>query len=484
MTIEQAAVGIAILLLVSVFASKASGRLGVPTLIAFLLLGMLAGSEGIGGIAFDDAGMAQRLGVLALVFILFAGGAETDWNHIRGVAAPAGALATVGVLITALIVGWFAHLVADLTLIEGLLLGAIVSSTDAAAVFSILRSRGVRMRRDLSGLLELESGSNDPMAVFLTTAVLQAMLNPSSSISDAAIAFVQQMTFGAAAGVLAGFVAVRLINRAHLEYQGLYPVLTIAMVLFTYGATSEIGGNGFLAVYLLGVMMARENYVQRRTLTRFHDGIAWLMQIAMFVTLGLLVFPSQLAPVAGVSLAIAAVLMLVARPVAVFLTLAPTRFAFAEKVLISWVGLRGAVPIILATFPLVAGIPASPLIFNIVFFIVFASVLLQGASIAVVARKLGLDEAQSDAPAESVHLSGRGESSLVTLEVAPGSRGDGLRVVELGWPRETLILIVYRGTEFFVPNGATQIFAGDRLIVLTSKATVDDLRQCVGASAA
>jgi cell volume regulation protein A len=478
--VEQVLVGIALLLLASVFASRASGRLGVPALAMFLVLGMLAGSEGIGGIYFDDAATAQRLGVIALVFILFAGGMETDWTHIRRVAAPAGALATVGVLITAVLVGWFAHIAAGLSIMEGLLLGAIISSTDAAAVFSILRSKGVRLRRDLGALLEIESGSNDPMAVFLTTMVLGLMTAPGGSAWSPLLSFVQQMTFGAVAGIAAGIATVRLLNRARLEYQGLYPVVTIAMVMLTYGATAFIGGNGFLAVYLLGVVMARENYVQRRTLTRFHDGIAWLMQIAMFITLGLLVFPSKLPSVAGVSLAVAAVLMLVARPVAVLLTLAPVRMPLREKLLVAWVGLRGAVPIILATFPLVAGVPVAPVLFNIVFFIVFASVLLQGTTIAPVARWLGLDEAaSSETPPETVHLSGRGESALVTLEVEEGSRADGHRVVELQWPRETLILVVYRGNEFFVPNGATALSAGDRLIVLTSNAAVDALRQSV-----
>jgi potassium/hydrogen antiporter len=485
MIVEQVLVATAVLLLASVLATRASGRLGVPTLVVFLGLGMLAGSEGIGGIYFDDATLAQRLGIIALIFILFAGGIETDWSHVRHGAGPAAALATVGVLITTLVVGWFAHVLADLTLLEGLLLGAIVSSTDAAAVFSILRSRGVRLRRDLAAVLELESGSNDPMAVFLTTTVLQMMLTPSTSIGSAAVAFVQQMTFGAAAGVLFGLVAVRLLNWARLEYQGLYPAITIAMVMLTYGATALIGGNGFLAVYVLGITMARENYVQRRTLTRFHDGIAWLMQIAMFITLGLLVFPSRLPPVAGVSLAIAAVLMLVARPISIFVTLAPARVPFKEKLLISWVGLRGAVPIILATFPLVAGVPASSFIFNVVFFIVFASVLLQGTTIALVARWLGLDEASNpELSPTGVHLAGRGESALVTLEVKPGSRADGHRVVELNWPRETLILVLYRGNEFFVPNGATVLVQGDRLVVLASKATLDALRASVEGDAA
>jgi cell volume regulation protein A len=481
MTLEEILAILGIMLLVSVVASKASGRLGVPVLIIFLGLGMLAGSEGIGGIYFDDAMLSQRLGVIALVFILFAGGLETDWNYVRLGAKRASILATLGVLVTSLIVGWAAHLLTDLSLLEGMLLGAIVSSTDAAAVFSILRSRGVRLRRDLAAVLELESGSNDPMAVFLTTAVLQLMAQPSAPVWKTVVDFVQQMAFGALAGIVIGWLAVKIINRLHLEYQGLYPVLTVAIVLFTYGATSEIGGNGFLAVYLLGISLARQNFVQRRTLLRFHDGVAWLMQIAMFTTLGLLVFPSQLLPVAGASLLVVAVLMFVARPVAVFISLAFSKVPFKEKVLISWVGLRGAVPIILATFPLVAGIPAAGPIFNIVFFIVFASVLLQGTTIALAARVLGLDAAQVTefSPAEA-HLAGRGESAVITAEIAQGAFAAGKRVVELDWPREALILVIYRGVEFFVPNGATELHAGDRLIVLTPKTSVEAVEKSLG----
>ena len=484
MVLEQILAALAVLLIVSVLASKASGRLGVPVLIIFLGLGMLAGSEGIGGIYFDDAGLAQRLGIIALAFILFAGGLETDWNFVRTGVRRASILATAGVLITSLVVGVAAHMLTSLTLLEGMLLGAIVSSTDAAAVFSILRSRGVRLRRDLAAVLELESGSNDPMAVFLTTAVLQLMAQPTAPLWRTVLDFVQQMTFGAVAGIVIGWLVVEMINRLHLEYQGLYPVLTIAVVLFTYGATSMIGGNGFLAVYLLGITMARQNFVQRRTLLRFHDGVAWLMQIAMFITLGLLVFPSQLPPVAVASLLIAAALMFVARPLAVFLCLAFSRVPWREKTLISWVGLRGAVPIILATFPLVAGVPAAGAIFNIVFFIVLLSVLLQGTTIAPAARLLGLDDGKvvDHSPADA-HLAGRGESAVITAEVNDGSFAAGKRVVELDWPREALILVIYRGLEFFVPNGATELHAGDRLIVLTPKTSVEAVeRSLAGAS--
>ena len=482
MVLDNVLVVVAVLLALSIFASKASGRLGVPALILFLVLGMLAGSEGIGGIYFDDAEVAQWVGVVALAFILFAAGLATDWKFVRPSVRSALSLSTVGVLLTTLVVGWFAHRIAGLSLLQGMLLGAIVSATDAAAVFSILRSSGVSLRQHVTAILELESGSNDPMAVFLTTALLQLLVNSSAHVGSLIFDFVRQMTFGAAAGVLIGFAAVHVLNRMRLDYPGLFPVMTIAIVLLTYGATNLIGGSGFLAVYLAGIVMGNRNFIQRRTLTRFHDGIAWLMQIAMFITLGLLVFPSRLVPVAWTSLAIAAFLIFFARPLAVFASLSFSRMTIREKLFISWVGLRGAVPIVLATFPLLAGISAAPAIFNIVFFIVLASVMIQGTTIAPIARLLRVNvPTVSDwSPAEA-HLASRGEGALVTLNVAQDASAANHRVVELDWPRETLILVVYRGNDFFVPNGATEIKPGDRLIVLTSKESLESLQASVAA---
>lgn len=480
-SIEQVLLGIALLLLASIAASKASGRLGVPALLLFLVLGMAAGSEGIGGIEFDDARLAQSLGVVALAFILFAGGLETNWSFVRRSVWRAVSLATAGVLLTALGVAWFAAEFLDFPPAMGFLLGAIVSSTDAAAVFSILRSRGVRLDEDVAATLELESGSNDPMAVFMTTAAIQFLTQDDLPAWSLAIAFMREMTLGAGLGIALGFIAVRLLNRFHLEYDGLYPVMTIAMVLLTYGLTYLVGGNGFLAVYLAGMVMGNQNFIQRRTITRFHDGLAWLMQIAMFLTLGLLVFPSQLVPVAGVSIALSVALMLLARPAAVFLGLAAASMNVREKTFVAWVGLRGAVPIILATFPLLAGVPQSQTIFNIVFFVVLLSVLVQGTSIPLMARLLRVDAAGvADRSPSLPALGSKSDSSLVTLEARPGSAAAGHRIVELAaWPREALILVIYRGNEFFVPDGSTMIEPGDRLIVLTSRETVDLARAIV-----
>lgn len=480
-SVEQLLLAIALLLLLSVLGSKASGRLGVPALLVFLALGMLAGSEGIGGIEFDDARIAQWLGVVTLAFILFAGGLETEWHFVRRSVWPAVSLSTIGVVVTAGIVAVFGFRFLHLTLAEGFLLGAIVSATDAAAVFSILRSAGVRLNNDVAATLELESGSNDPTAVFLTTACVQVLTHGDTTPALLVLHFLREMSLGAICGIGAGFAAVWLLNRLHLEFEGLYPVLTVAVVMLTYSVTDLIGGNGFLAVYLTGIVMGNRNFIQRRSLTRFHDGLAWLLQIAMFLTLGLLVFPSRLVPVASVSAILTAVLMFVARPVAVFLSLAFSRLSLRERTVIAWVGLRGAVPIVLATFPLLAGVPNSGMIFNIVFFVVLASVAVQGTTIAPVARWLHADVPKSADHSQAVaSLPPRSESSLVTLAVGPESPAAGRRVVELqGWPRDALILVLYRGADFFVPHGSTELRPGDRLIVLANRTTIERLHDIV-----
>jgi cell volume regulation protein A len=476
--IEQLLVGAAVLLLAGVLASKASSRLGIPALLLFLAIGMLAGSEGIGGIPFDDARLAQALGVVALAFILFAGGLDTNWPSASCVFWRGMSLSTLGVFLTALITGAFARLLLGVPWLEGLLLGSIVSSTDAAAVFAILRSRGVSLKEPVKRLLELESGSNDPMAVFLTLACIRYLTQPGTPVADLAWMFAQQMAFGAVAGYGMGRVAVFVLNRLKLEAEGLYPVATIALVLLTYGAASLLNGNGYLAVYLAGIVMGNADFIHKRSLVRFHDGLAWLMQISMFVVLGLLVFPSHLIPVAGNALLLAAVLMLLARPAGVFLALAFARMEFRERLLISWVGLRGAVPIVLATFPFVAGVPTADLHFNVVFFIVLASVLLQGTSINTVARWLRLQAplmaALRHPLEEAIH--GGGRTSLVEIPVPEGSPVTGKRLVDLGLPKSTLIVLLARNETFLVPRGSTVIEPQDVLWVLGDKEGIAGVR--------
>lgn len=481
MTIEYILLGFALLLLFSIFASKASGRFGVPALILFLSVGMLAGSEGPGGIYFDNASVAQSLGVVALVYILFAGGMDTVWKNVRSVLGPAVGLATFGVAITAGLVGVFTSYALGLSLLEGLLIGAIVSSTDAAAVFAVLRSRSIGLKGKIKPLLELESGSNDPMAVFLTVGLTALIANPGSSIFGLVPDFFQQMILGALLGYAFGKGMLFTLNRARLEYEGLYPVLTLAMVALAYGATALVGGNGFLAVYIAGLVLGNNYFIHKQSLVRFHDGIGWLMQIAMFLTLGLLVFPSSILPVTGTGLIVALFLMIVARPVSVFLTLAPTGMNWREKAMISWVGLRGAVPIILATFPLLAGIAQAEMIFNLVFFIVILSVLLQGTTLPFAARLLKVNapmQRQRRYPLEYVETEdSKFKSGMVEVPVHPNAFAVGKPIVALGIPEDTLIVLIGRGDEFVIPNGATVIEENDTLLVLAGEKSLAELRK-------
>ena len=386
-----------ILLLLSIVAWKVSSRLGIPALLFFLAIGMLAGSDGPGGIYFDNAFVAQSVGVVALAFILFAGGLETEWKVVRPALGGALALSTIGVLLTTVIVAIFAFLVLHLSFLEGLLLGAIISATDAAAVFSVLGARKLRLTGMLVPLLELESGSNDPMAVFLTIGLIQLLTQPQASFVGVIILFFQQMGVGAICGLLLGWVTLQLISRLKLEVVALYAVLTIALVLFTYGLTATLGGSGFLAVYLMGLIVGNSSVQRVNRLIRFQDAIAWLMQITMFLILGLLVFPSHLPAVAVGGLLITGVVIFIARPVSVLISLFPLKMSLQEKLFVSWVGLRGAAPIVLATFPLLAGVPRASSLFDLVFFVVLVSVLLQGTTVPLVAKWLGVVAPSSQA---------------------------------------------------------------------------------------
>jgi cell volume regulation protein A len=467
---EHLLLAASVLLLVSVIASKTSGRLGVPALLLFLVIGMVAGSEGPGGIAFDDPHLAQTLGVLALALILFAGGADTDWKAVRPALWDALSLATVGVVLTAAALAAALALLLGYSFLKAFLLGAIVSSTDAAAVFAVLRARNVALRGRLKPLLELESGSNDPMAVFLTIAAMRLLMEPTVNLGAIALGFVVQMVLGAAAGYAIGRAMVWLANRIRLEYEGLYPVLTLALVLFIYGATTTIGGNGFLAVYVAGLVAGNSHFIHKRSVVRFHDGLAWLMQIIMFLALGLLVFPSRLLPVVAPGLVIAAVLIFVARPLAVLVVLLPSKMSLAEKLMVAWVGLRGAVPIVLATFPLVAGVPGADDLFNLVFFVVLTSVLLQGTLIPPIARWLGVEVSAAPHPLPAdIPVVASANATVREIPIPAGSRTVGKRILELGLPRGTLVALLKRGEHVIVPDGGTVIEEDDVVVLVAEE---------------
>ncbi len=475
-------VGAALLLLLGVFASKASERLGVPALLLFLALGMLAGSDGPGGIHFDNAEVARFVGVIALSFILFAGGLDTEWSRVRVVLWEACSLSTLGVLATGAAVGLFAKHFLGFSLLEGLLLGAIISSTDAAAVFSVLRSRSMNLKDPVGPLLELESGSNDPMSVFLTAGLLILLGDPGVSWLGLVPRFFWNMGLGLAAGYGMGRLMTLLINRVKLGFEGLYPVLGIAFVLLSYGVSEWIGGNGFLAVYVSGLVMGNSRFLHKRRLLSSSDSLAWLMQITMFLVLGLLVFPSRLLPVAGAAIALSLFLMFVARPMGTWLALSLSRLSWRQKAMVSWVGLRGAVPIILATFPLLAGIRKADTIFNLVFFVVLTSALIQGPSIPLLARWLGLEAPLPPKPYHPLQFEppANSASELIELTIAAGSKAAGKPLVDVGLPRGALAVLVGRGGTFLVPDGATVLQPGDQVLVLADKERASEVRAIVG----
>jgi cell volume regulation protein A len=468
----------AVIIVISIFASKLSDRLGIPGFLLFLCIGMLAGSDGIGGIYFDNYWVAQLLGVIALVFIMFEGGLETDWQSTRSVFWKGVSLSTLGVLITAVLVGLFSVWVLKLSILHGMLLGAIVSSTDAAAVFSVFKSKNASLKGKLKPLLEFESGSNDPMAIFLTLGFIQLILNKTSSFWEFLLLFFSQMIIGAVLGYLSGKMMVILINRLRLKHEGLYPVFTLSVVILIYGITAFLKGSGFLAVYIAGIVLGNSDFIHKKSLTNFHDGLAWLMQLTMFIALGLLVFPSQLVPIIGVGLLVSIFLILIARPVSVFAVFAFSKMKLKEKALISWVGLRGAVPIVLATFPLLAGVPETDTIFNVVFFIVLTSALLQGTTIPVVAKWLGVSGTtlNQQRSLQEYIPSIKSANELTEIEIPKDSELVGKQIVEIGLPKKVLIVLITRKEEYIIPNGGVIIEAGDKLLLLAKKNIIDDIR--------
>ncbi|NLF43144.1 MAG: potassium/proton antiporter [Bacteroidales bacterium] len=469
-TIENFLLVGSLLLLISIIAGKASFRFGIPTLILFLVIGMLAGSDGILGIQFDNPRIAQFIGIVSLNFILFSGGMDTDWGTIKPVFWQGFSLSTLGVLLTAVTLGVFVWWITDFSLYEGLLLGAIVSSTDAAAVFSILRSRSLALKSNLRPTLEFESGSNDPMAYVLTIAFLSLVTNPSAGLGSVILMFFWQMIIGAMAGYVFGRISKHIINKIQLDAEGLYPVLAIALMFITFSATDFVGGNGFLAVYLCALYLGNQVLMHKKALIKAFDGFAWLMQIILFLVLGLLVFPSQVWPLAGVGLLISAFLIFVARPVSVFLSLMFFKMKLRRRFYISWVGLKGAVPIVFATYPLIAGIDKAGIIFNIVFFVSLTSLVLQGTSLGIVAKWLhvALPQKVRRQSAVEAFLTDSGKSSMVEIYVPEGSHPVKKKVVDLLFPKSSIIALIRRDGGFITPNGNTVIEANDTMIVLSN----------------
>lgn len=481
--VDQLILVAGILLFFGIISSKLSARFGVPVLVLFLLLGMLAGSEGIGGIAFENYELAHGIGTLALAMILFDGGLRTQLSAIRVAWKPSLVLATVGVLITAVITGFAASWVLNLTLLQGLLLGSIVGSTDAAAVFSILRSGGTGLPKRINSILEIESGSNDPMAIFLTIGCIELLMQPDAGWTTLAGLFFSQMVFGSLAGIGLGYAGTKLLNRIDLNAPGLYPVLVSTFCLLTFGITAQLGGSGFLAVYLAGITIGNQKIVFRGGILVYHDAVAWFAQIVMFVILGLLSFPSRLIDVGGEAVLIGAVLILIARPLAVFLSLIPFRMPWPELTFLSWVGLKGAVPITLATFPLMMGTPRASLLFDVVFFIVVLSAIVQGCTLPMVAKWLNLSTPPLPAPSVTLEISSLRDvdGEVVDYAVSEQSRAAGRMVRQLALPDGVVIAMVVRAHQIIPPQGKTVIEAGDHVIAVLKPGSRPLVDQIFGA---
>lgn len=457
------------LLAAGLVASYVAGHLRVPSLVLFLGVGMLVGSDGIGWIAFDDYRLAQTIGVISLALILFEGGLTSGLLHLRPVLGAATALATVGTAITALVVGICAAALFGVSLEQGLLLGAILSSTDGAAIFALLR--GSTLSRKLAQTLEGESGLNDPVAVLLLIGFIDLLTQPGYSASNLIVLFFRELGIGLLVGILVGSAAVYAIGRVRLATAGLYPVASLAVAALAYGGADTLSGSGFLAVYLAGLMLGSATIPAERTIVSFHQGLGWVAQVTMFLTLGLLVFPAQLPGVALKGTVVALVLVFLARPVAVAIATAPFAYGWRERVILGWAGLRGAVPVVLATFPVIEDVPHSLQFFNIVFFAVLVSTVVQGSTFETLARRLRLTTNEPALPrplTESGTIRQLG-AEVLEYTIAAQDAVAGAHVRDLGLPRDALVSVIVRGERAIPPRGSTRLRAGDELHLLISE---------------
>jgi cell volume regulation protein A len=457
--------------------TRLAQRFGVPALVLFVGIGMLAGSSGPGGVSFADYRLSLNLGLIALAVILLSGGLDTRIRQFRASIVPASLLATVGVVVKMLVVGVLAYLVTPLDLIESLLLGAVLAPTDAAAVFSVLKGRGLPTR--LNGVLEAESGTNDPMSIYLTVALTGFITLGQVNIPALVWGVVVQLLLGGLLGYLLGRLLVLLINRVRIDSFGLYPVLALAGGLLTYALTNLLGGNGFLAIYVVGLVLGNTTLAHQQSIRYFMDSMAWGAQILMFLLLGLLVFPDQLVNTLPAALLITFVLIFVARPLSVYLSLKPLEhltghyhFSIREQALLSWAGLKGAVPIILAIVPLLNQVPQGMVIFNIVFVVVIFGTSVQGLTVVPVARWLGLTHPEPPAPPLRLELGGAAPPGSAVFDVflEPNRGAVGCSLSELDLPQHIVIAAIYRDGEMIPPRGGTRFEAGDHVFIINTKA--------------
>ncbi|MDA8226933.1 MAG: potassium/proton antiporter [Desulfitobacterium hafniense] len=453
------------LLIIGVVTTKFSSRLGVPSLVFFIAVGMVLSKF----IYYDSAYLTQLFGILALIIILFEGGLQTKWSDMKKIIVPSTSLATVGVVITTVIIGVLAKYILGLTWLEGMLFGAIVGSTDAAAIFAVLGNKNIKTR--LTSTLEAESGTNDPMAFFLTVSLIGVIMNSEPNYLTFIGGFLWQMGLGLVMGLVLGKISVWIINKINLDSSGLYPVLSMALAIITYSSVAMLQGSGLLAVYVMAVFLGNSDLTYRHSIFRFNEGFAWMMQILMFILLGLLVFPEQLMTVFWQGIGLSLLLMFVARPLGVFASMFFMKYDVKEMTFISWAGLRGAVPIVLATYPLMAGLEKGQLIFNVVFFVVLISALVQGSTISLLAKKLGLlGEKKATIPhtLELVSI-GKTSSEIVEIDVDEEAYIVGKEIRSANLPEEVLITAIVRNEKIVTPKGSTLIQSGDILYVLLPK---------------
>jgi cell volume regulation protein A len=468
-----------LLILLSIVASAASARLGAPLLLVFLVLGMLAGEDGPGGIRFNDVYTAQLVGSIALAIIIFDGGLRTRKGVFRVALWPAMSLATVGVVVTAGVIGALATWLLGLHWLQGLLIGAIVGSTDAAAVFSLLHTAGTELKQRVASTLEVESGSNDPMAIFLTMALVSVLAAGRTTLeADILFEFVKQFSIGAITGWIGGRLVGGLINRLKLV-TALYPLLAAAGGVLVFALAAVLGGSGFLAIYIAGIVLGNMPLQASQNILRVHDGLAWLSQITLFLMLGLLITPHELVPIAVPGLIVALALIFLARPIAVVVSLLPFHFPWREQVFVSWVGLRGAVPIILAIFPMTAGVDNAGVYFNIAFFVVFVSLVVQGWTIAPAARLLGLEIPPTPEPMQRLNLDipGHLEREIATYSVMPDCIAANRTVRELRLPDESHITAVVRGDAVITFEPDLRLQPGDLVYVFTDPDHIPQLNR-------